>query len=409
MDLNSFIPNKISIPAKSFLTASFINSFANGMTNVVLMLYMTSLGFQSSALSTIVMMSPVALFTFMILAGLFAGRVGSKKIMVILMVPWALFSVLILVADSVPMFMLAFLLIGSVDAIANVILTPLYASFFELEDMDKAFGLQMTLNIFTVSLGSLAGFIPPMLQTSYGYNVRSSYWIVILIAVALFLLQTPFYFYSVWKTPEIKKHENGFKINIRSKSVVMKVAFLNLISSIGFSSFFSFFPYYINKKFGLQSDALGTLYFVSNFVRTSASLVAPKISEKYGTLKTIAGSIIFCAPFYFMIPLAPDFLLLSVFYCIRLFIGALSSPLSSSLFMKLLYQDERPTANSFASMAANGGNIIAPIIGGRLMEQVSLDSPAYLGSGLYVLLGSSYYLLLKNEPVKQEEIKKENQ
>ena len=60
MDLSSFIPNIISIPAKSFLTASFINGFANGMMNVVLMLYMTSLGFESSALSTIVIMSPVA-------------------------------------------------------------------------------------------------------------------------------------------------------------------------------------------------------------------------------------------------------------------------------------------------------------------------------------------------------------
>jgi len=74
--------------------------------------------------------------------------------------------------------------------------------------------------------------------------------------------------------------------------------------------------------------------------------------------------------------------------------------------MKLLYPDERPTANSFSSMATHGGNIIAPMIGGRLMEQVSLDSPAYLGSTLYAVLGGSYYLLLKDEAIKNDEIKK---
>lgn len=403
MDLKSFIPDKISTPAKMFLAASFINGFANGMNNVVYLLYLTSLGFQSTDLSSIIMMSPIALFTLMVPSGILAGRLGSKKMMILLLIPWTLFSIIILIADSVPMFMLASLLIGSVDAIANVILGPLYASFFDVEDMDKAFSLQMSLNILTLSLGSLIGFFPPILVANYGYTYRSAYWFIIFLSVILFFLQIPFYLYAVWKCPEITQTEKGFKINIKSKSVVIKVAFLNFLSSIGFSSFFSLFPYYVNKKFGIQSDALGSLYFISNFIRVGASLSASKLSTKFGTLKTIAVSILACVPFYFLIPLSQDFIWLSIFYTLRLFIGNISSPLTGSLLMKLLYSEERPTANSFTAMAAQGGNVIGPIIGGCLMEQVSLDAPAYLGSTLYILLGGSYYLLLKDESIKQQE------
>lgn len=407
MNLQFIVPDKVSTPAKMFLAASTINGFANGMFNVVFMLYLTSFGFDSAALSPILMMSPIVIFSLTIPAGILSGRLGPKKMMVLLMIPWTLFSLIVVTADSIPMFMLAFLLIGMVDSIANVILGPLYASFFDNENMDRAFSLQAFLNILTVSLGSLIGFLPPVLQSSYGFSLRSAYWVVILMGVILFFVQVPFFFYAVLRAPWTKKKENGFKLNLKSKSVVGKVALLYLLTNVGFGMFFSFFPYYVNKKFGLKSDALGGLYFVSNFIRAGATLSAPRISQKLGTLKTITLSTLTCVPFYLMIPLAPDFIWLSVFYSVRLFLGNISSPLTGSLYMKLLYPDERATANAFTSMASNGGNVMAPWIGGRLMEQVSLDAPAFLGSGVYVLFGSLYYLLLRTETVKKKEENKE--
>ena len=84
-------------------------------------------------------------------------------------------------------------------------------------------------------------------------------------------------------------------------------------------------------------------------------------------------------------------------------VANISSPLANSLFMKLLHVEEKATANSITTMASMGGQILAPKLGGQLIQQGSLDFPAYLGSGLYAIYAASYYLLLRNEKEKETE------
>lgn len=400
MNLKSIVPDRISMPAKMFLAAQTLNGFANGVSNVVMLLYFASLGFDGAAIGTILMMQPISTVLLTIPTGILADRYGLKKMMLAVLFPMGLSSLLILTARGVEMFMLAFLILGICEASGGVILGPLYSTFFDAKNMDRAFGLEGFLNLITVSVGSLMGFVPTILVSSYGYNLQTAYWTLVAIAMMFFIVQMPFYAKAVWGVEMPKRQGKGFRFNLKSKSVVAKFSFLYLIGNIGFGAFFSLFPYYVNKKFSVQSDALGTLYFVSNFVRAGASIIAPRISQTLGTVKTIAVTIGLCTPFYMMIPLAPDFTWLSTLYIIRLVLGNLSSPLTGSLYMRLLYHEEKATANSITMMASYGGNVIAPQLGGQLMQQVSLDAPAYLGSSLYVVLASSYYILLRNEKEK---------
>lgn len=184
----------------------------------------------------------------------------------------------------------------------------------------------------------------------------------------------------------------------------MKFFVISIISVVGFGVFFSLFPFYVNRKFGVESDALGTLMFVSNFVSAGVNAVAPRVSKKLGTLKTITASIVLATPFYLMIPMAPNFTWVSAFYIGRLGFRTMADPLTGSLFMRLLYDDKKATANSIRMMALQGGNIAAPWLGGQLMEKASLDFPVYLGTGLYIVFAASYYFLLRNEKEKEVEI-----
>jgi predicted MFS family arabinose efflux permease len=160
--------------------------------------------------------------------------------------------------------------------------------------------------------------------------------------------------------------------------------------------FFSLFPFYVNKKFGIQSDALGGLYFLSNFVAAGAQAISPRISKKLGTLKTMALSIGLATPFYLLIPLAPSFAAISALYVFRIGFRTLAEPLFGSMFMKNLGDEEKSTANSIRMMSMQGGNIIGPWIGGQLMERASMNLPAYLGGGLYAVLAVMTVLLLRD-------------
>lgn len=402
MDLTSIVPDRVSNQAKLFLVAAFFNGFGNGIVNVILQLYLTSLGFDSTDLGTIFMMNPLGAALLTIPAGILADRYGKKRVMLSGLSITGVAVILVLTAKTTEMFIVSFLLIGLSNA-TFVILTPLYSSFFDKSDMDRAFGLWGFLNIITMSMGSLFGFIPPLLVSNFDFSLQHSYWIVMAIAGVFIMIQAPIYLMLLRGVVEPKR-EGGFKFSLKSKSVVVKFFVISIISVVGFGVFFSLFPFYVNRKFGVESDALGTLMFVSNFVSAGVNAVAPRVSKKLGTLKTIMAAIVLATPFYLMIPMAPNFVWVSTFYIARLGFRTMADPLTGSLFMRLLYDEEKATANSIRMMALQGGNIAAPWLGGQLMEKASLDFPVYVGTGLYIIFAASYYFLLRNEKEKEVEL-----
>lgn len=391
------VPDRVSTPAKLYLSAIVLNSFANGIWNVVLQLYLISLGFDSNALGSIFMVYPLGVALLTIPAGILADRYGRGKIMILKYSLIVLDLILLLISKSVETFRLVFFLLGLADG-AGVVLDPFYSSLFDRGDLDKAFGLRGFLNIMSNSIGTLLGFIPPILVVNYGFSTQASYWSLVALGVAFFFVEIPFRIMPVI-TVEEPKRDGKFRFNLKSKSIVAKFSIINIISGIGLGSFFSFFTYYVNKKFGVGSDALSTLYFLSRFVSAGANVIAPKVSNKLGTLKTITVTTALCGPFLLMFPFAPNFTWLAAFYMVRLFLVIMSGPLISSLFYRLLYEEEKATANSITSMVSQCSGIVAPKLGGRLLE-VSLDVPAFLAAGTCPVLAVSSYFLLRNEKEK---------
>jgi predicted MFS family arabinose efflux permease len=91
--------------------------------------------------------------------------------------------------------------------------------------------------------------------------------------------------------------------------------------------------------------------------------------------------------------------MVSAAYILRLGFRYVADPLATSLYMRLISKDEKSTANSMRMMAQQVGNIVAPPLGGQLME-TNLDLPAYVGASCYVVLALSFYILLRGEEEK---------
>jgi len=392
------ITPELSSPAKSFLLGDILNGFGNGIMNVVLQLYFISLGFDSLTLGTASMLQAIGQAIFTLPSGYLTDRYGKRKMMII---GFAFGSSLILwvLSTNTWILFLGYFLIGGCNAVLGVVLYPLYSSFFNQADMDRAFGIRGFLSIIARSTGSLFGFLPPLLVSRYGYSLQNAYWATLVLAVVFCLAPMPFYLSSSRGLTETK-HQGKFEFNLKSRRIVAKFGFIFLITNLGFGVFFNLFPFYVNKKYGIGSDALGVLYFASNLLMAGASILAPKVSARIGSLRTIILSYCFCVAFWLMFTAAPSFTVLSALYCFRFFFGSMMDPIVNSLYMKLLYVDERSTAVSITTMASMGGGIIGPWLGGALMNQVSLDIPIYLGSALYALTAASYFVLIRNEKLK---------
>ncbi|UCD43864.1 MAG: MFS transporter [Candidatus Bathyarchaeota archaeon] len=394
MELKSFVPDRVSTHAKIFLSAAALNGLGNGMINVVFQLYLISLGFDSTAIGAMVMMNPLGAAILTVPAGILADRYGKKKMMVFGFILICVSLFMILFARTYELFAICFFMIGLSNA-TFVVLTPLYSSFFDKDDMDRAFGLWGFLNILTMSLGNLVGWVPPMLVKDLGVSVQHSYWVVIAVAGVVVLVQTPLYLLSLRGAVEPESN-NGFRLMIKSKGIIAKFFLLSVVSMVSGNVFFNLFTYYTNSKFGVESDALGTLFFASNFVSAGANALAPWISRKLGTLKAITVMIGLATPFYLLMPFAPSFAWISVLYIARLGLRTTANPLIGSLYMKLLREEEKSSANSVRNMANQVGGVVAPWLGGQLME-TSLDLPAFVGGGLSAVLACLYFTLLKKD------------
>ena len=294
------------------------------------------------------------------------------------------------------MFKLAFLSFGVSNA-AAVVFSPIYSSFFDKDEMDKAFGFYFALNIAMISLGNLLGFIPPLLVGRFGFSLSSLYWSFLAFGTVFFVSQNLFYLLAMkdYKESEARK---GFRFNLTSKDLVFKISLIQLLSAASVGVFFSLFPFYVNKKFGLESDALGGLFFASNLLSAGVQVLSSRVSNRLGSFRTIAVAFGLAAPFYLLIPLAPSFAWLSVLYVIRLSFATIAAPLLSSTLMKDLGDEERATANSIRMMAMQIGGVIGPWLGGTLMERFSLELPALAGGGLYAVIAVMTFIMLKKAP-----------
>jgi MFS family permease len=379
-----------------------LSGLGDGILMVVAQLYFVSLGIESAALGTIFMLQFAATAVLTIPSGLLADRYGRFKVLTAGLFLFSAGMILFLTAKTIEVFGLSMILFGSSNA-TFVVLDPLYSFFFDDADMDRAFGLMTFLYTLSIAVGTLFGYIPPLLVGRLGQSLERSYWSLILVAMGFFLIRVPFVLFSTRGSIEPNR-KRSTKLHLQSKSVVVKFSILNIIHQIGYNILFGLFPFYVNKKFGVGSDALGTLFFVSFFVSALANFLAPRASGKWGTLNTIILSFGLSAPFYFILSLAPNFKWLSTIYIIRRGIANLWSPLATSMFMKLLQPGEKATANSIILTTKKVSEASGNWLGGQIM-QTSLNTPFYMGTGLYIINAVLFYVLLR-EGGKNNDISK---
>ena len=246
MRLSSFIPSKVSLNAKLFLVGTTLNGLANGVFAVMDQLYLVSLGFGSTTLGGIYMMRPIATLLLTLPMGLLADRIGRPKILTVGIVSFSTAIILYLASGTVVAFTAAAFLFGASNA-AFVVLGPMYSSFFDSGDMDRAFGLMGFLNISMMAIGSLAGFIPMALVSTFGLSLRASYWTLLLATTLVFFSMFPFFLLAA-RGARRSEQSNARRFNLESRGVVAKFFLLNLVGQTGVGLLFNLFPFYVNAK-----------------------------------------------------------------------------------------------------------------------------------------------------------------
>jgi DHA1 family multidrug resistance protein-like MFS transporter len=392
-NLRSLIPENIPFSAKLFLTGKISQGIGNGILNVTLQLYLTSLGFSGSTLGSVFMMIALSSAILTLPIGIVADRIGKRKLLFLGLCSIIVAIVIFLGTQSPMMIMISFLCIG-VSNSTFVVLNPLLSLLFSDDDLDKAFSLWFSLGVVTQSLSSLLGYVPPVLVNILGITFQRAYWHLLALGSVFLVGQCVFFFFSA-KSDVTETSTKDITLFLSSKYLVLKFSILAFLLSAASGVFATLFPFYVNQRLGIQSDALGMLMFLSSFTSAAAQMAAPRISGRLGSVKAIALVIGLAVPFYVLIPYVPSFTAVSSCYIVMYSLVAMANPLIISVYMRNLVAEEKSTANGIRMTFMQGGSVVGPWLGGQLMEKVSLGFPALLGGGIYAVTAVLTLFFLK--------------
>ena len=393
---SSIAPKGMPRGARLCLAGMSLMGIADGIFVVIFQFYLISLGFGSNEIGTIFMTRMVGVAILTLPMGVLSDRYGRARVLTGGLLFFIVGLAIIPFARTVEAFSLVLLLMG-VAASAAVVLGPIYSSFFRGEEMDRAFGIQGFLNIIASSVGSLAGLIPPMLVSGWSVGTAESYRLVLYVATAFYLTSMPFFVLSATSAKEPARG-SGPRLMIRSVGTVARFSVFSALNGLGYSVFFGLLSYYAYTRFAVDSAGVGVLLSATMLVNASAYLTAPRISGRVGTLRAISLSLGLCAPFYLLAAYAPSFATFSVVILAHIFLANICSPLSTSLYMKSLSDDEKGAATGASTVANMSFSALGTQLGGIMMG-TTLGAPIYVGAAVYAA-NAAWSLLLRKETVK---------
>jgi MFS family permease len=178
----------------------------------------------------------------------------------------------------------------------------------------------------------------------------------------------------------------------RSRSVVARLS--GLFALDAFAGGFvlqSFVAYWFHRRFGLEEQWLGALFFGANLLAGASALAAGWIAERIGLVNTMVATHLPSNALLLLVPLMPNLALAAGVLLARFSISQMDVPTRQSYTMAVVEPEERSAAAGVTGIARTVGSSLAPLAAGPLYASAALSGvPFFLGGGLKIV----YDLLL---------------
>jgi MFS family permease len=298
------VPQGLTRDGKLLYVSAFANNVTFGLFFIVIQYYLIQLGIRGGALGTISAMIGVASTIFTIPAGMIADSTDRKKNV--------FFGYLLLGAAllSIP-FTSSFLLLAMESFLGGVGASFIFSSWGALlagslprESLEQGFSFQYFIGNWANALGAaLAGL--PLLIHSFGFSLLDSYRVAILLTAALnFFALIPV---SLLKTGAATKRILRFRLE--SKRLISKFMAVNVFIGFGAGLTIPLFAYFYLLRFRTDSGTFGLLSAAASIIGGFFFLLGPRLSARWGPVRTIVLTSAASIPLLVLIPLMPSFLL----------------------------------------------------------------------------------------------------
>ena len=346
----------------------------------------------------------VSAFAGSIPLGIAADKYGKRKILIIGNVIASVTIAVFALTTNPLILIIAALLEGISEAAVLSSTSSLLAEKCKAAQRNGAFALFGFTQSLAFGVGSFT-ILAVAIFESLGFNNQASH-VILYVALAILGLLSTLIMFKIRESKILKKTKTKLRtlLPIRSKNILSKYVLTSAIIAFGAGMVVPLMTYWLKLQYGVPDSISGPILGVSSIIIALSILPSPYLAKKIGTVKTIVLTQAMSIIFLITTPLLPNYLLASSVYTIRAFLMNMATPLSQSMIMGLVKEDERGAASGITAASWRLPNALSTTIGASLMGAGFLAEPFFISAIFYSSSIILFWIFFKNTRMPEENI-----
>jgi MFS family permease len=239
------------------------------------------------------------------------------------------------------------------------------------EARTRTFGTYNAVATVSGSLGALAAGGPQLLRDA-GWGVADQRLFLVMVPVGVVGTVLAASLSPAVEGP-IATHRTA-RLD-RSRPTVLRLSALFAVDSFGGGfAVQSFLVFLLSRKFGISAGELSVVFFAVGFLQAGSFLVATRLAERFGLLRTMVWTHLPSNLLLTAIAFAPNGTVAIVLLLGRFALSQMDVPTRLAYVTALVDPDERVPAAAYTSTARYVVRPISPMLGG-LLQHVALGAP----------------------------------
>jgi len=365
------------------LLTRFTRLFAYGALSVVLVFYLTDLGFDTSQVGLLLTLTLIGDTIVSLFLTTRADRIGRRRMLLLGAVLMIAAGVLFALTRSFPLLVVV-ATIGVISPSGNEV-----GPFLPIEQAALAHVVPARLRTSVFAWYTLTGALATAAGSLAGGVIshRFQYRAVVLLYAAwgavLFL-----FFTQLSPAAEVTAVKEKSLLGIgKSRGIVLKLSALFALDSFGGGFVVqSFAAYWFFLRFGVTPETLGAIFFGANILAGISALLASRLAARFGLVNTMVFTHLPSNLLLILVPLMPTLPLAVLVLFARFSISQMDVPTRQSYVMAVVRPEERSAAAGVTGVARTTGAALAPMFAGLLFSRPALISTPFFIAGLLKII-----------------------
>lgn len=159
------------------------------------------------------------------------------------------------------------------------------------------------------------------------------------------------------------------------KTVLTLSALFSLDSFGGGFATQAIFALWMLGRFDVSIESLGALFFGAGIISAFSSLIAVRISQRIGLVKTMVFTHIPASVLLILVALAPHVSIAIALFLVRAFLSQMDVPVRTSYVMAVVQPEERAAAASITNVPRSLASALPPLAAGWMLDQTTFAWP----------------------------------